>query len=414
MARFSPARSILGDLAPEVRARRELALSLVEAALDAVDPERATRDALAALGDRGPFTVFAFGKAAVPMARAALERVEIRGGVLVAPPPATGGLALDGLACFVGGHPDPAPDAARTAEAFLAAADRLGADDAALALVSGGGSALLELPRPPFTLDALSRLARVLRERGADIAELNAVRRRVSLVKGGGLARRIAPARITNLVLSDVPGAPPELVASGPTASPPPGAPSAEAVLARYGIEVALPPLDEAPLPPITTRVIADQGIARAALVAAARARGTPLVDRDGYFDGSAAALGRRLAREAREARGAGWVGGGETTVEVRGRGRGGRNQEIVVGALAEGWPGGLLLALGTDGIDGASDAAGGLLDEAVVAAVRARGLDPERALADNDSYTLLDAVGATLVSGPTGTNVADLVLYLP
>lgn len=399
---------LLGEELPAaVRARRRTALDLAEAALGAVDPERAVRAELERRRRAGPFTLFAFGKAAVAMTRGAVGTVALAGGVVVAPAPAR----FDGLTAFVGSHPDPAPDAAETGRAFLAAADALGPADAALCLVSGGGSSLLERPRAPFTLEALSRLARALRERGADIAELNAVRRRVSEIKGGGLARRIAPAPILNLVVSDVPGWPPEVVASGPTCAPPADAPSAESVLARYGLERPLPPPLEGALPRIETVVVADSSTARRAVVEAAGARGLEIGDRDGFFAGPAHALGRALARERASVA---WVWGGETTVRVRGGGRGGRNQEVALGALAAGWTGGLLLVLGTDGVDGASPAAGALVDEAVVAAVRERGLDPERALADNDSFALLDRVGATLSTGPTGTNVADLAIYLP
>ncbi len=404
-ARIARDRLLDGAPSASARARRALALDLGEAALDGIDPERTTRDALARIAPPPGLTVFAFGKAAAAMMRGA--RPWVSGGVLVAPAPA----AFDGVRCFVGGHPDPAPDAEVTGRAFLAAADALGVGDRALALVSGGGSSLLEVPRPPMTLAALSALAKGLRERGASIEELNAVRRRASEIKGGGLARRVAPASILNLVLSDVPGAPPEVVASGPTCAPPADAPSAESVLARYGLDAALAEPATGPLPPIETVVVADQGTARRAVVDAARARGLALRDREGFFDGPADALGRRLAgAPAADA----WVWGGETTVTVRGAGRGGRSQEVILGALAAGWSSGLLLALGTDGVDGASPAAGALVDEAVVRAVERAGLDVDAALADNDSHALLDAVGATLVTGPTGTNVADLLIYLP
>lgn len=319
--------------------------------------------------------------------------------------------SIDGVHGLRGAHPDPAADAVSTGQAIVAAADALGPDDLALCLVSGGGSSMLELPREGITLEALRDLTRTLRERGADIGQLNAVRRRCSAVKGGGLARRIAPAPILNVVLSDVPGHPPEVVASGPTCAPPLDAPSAEAVLAELGVRFALPEPLVGPLPAIETLVAADGSVARRAVVEHAARLGLSVADRAGVYDGDASTLGRALADDPSAEP---WVWGGETTVTVRGAGRGGRNQELVLGALAQGWPGGLLMAFGTDGVDGASAAAGALLDEEVAREARERGLDPEAALADNDSATFFERAGGSLRCGPTGTNVADLLIYLP
>ncbi len=408
--RFDRARILGEDLPATVRSRRALAFDLVEAALDAVEPGRCTRAALARAGATGPHTVFAFGKASVAMARAAAEVLDVVDGALVALEPAT----VPGLVTYLASHPDPAPDALRTGGALRSLADGLGDSDAALCLVSGGGSSMLELPREGVSLRAMSRLIQTLRERGADIAELNAVRRACSQIKGGGLARCCAPASVLSVILSDVPGHPPWTVASGPSCPPPDGAPSAPEVLARYQLTFDLP----APEPPPDfgdraprSVVAADVGTARAALIRAAAARGWVVIDRAGVFCGDAASLGRELATHRL---GAPWVWGGETTVAVRGAGEGGRNQEVVLGALASGWQTGLLLAVGTDGVDGRSPAAGALLDEAVVQRVERLGLDPEAALNDNDSYTLFERVGASLRCGPTGTNVADLCLYLP
>jgi len=404
-ARFDRARLLDRSLPDAIRARRSLALDLVEAALAAVDPEPATRRALEAIGLDRPVTAFAFGKASVAMARAAAAAAPIRAGALIALEPDA---RVPGFAVVRGRHPDPAADAAKTGAAILAAAEALGADDVALFLVSGGGSSMLELPREGVTVDSLSALIRRLRGAGADIAELNAVRRACSRLKGGGLARACAPARVVNVVISDVPGHPVEVVASGPSCAPPLDAPDPEAVLARYRLDFGLPATaEEGPLPRIETVVAADHRTARRALIAEAAARGLAVRDREGTFEGEASALGRRLAGVDHA-----WVWGGETTVTVHGGGRGGRNQELALGALVGGWSSGLLVAVGTDGVDGASDAAGALLDEAVVDA--ARGLDPAGALADNDSGTFFERVGAALRSGPTGTNVADLLLYLP
>ncbi len=235
---------------------------------------------------------------------------------------------------------------------------------------------MLELPRRGFDLHAVQRRTRELMDEGADITRLNRERTAMSRLKGGGLARAIAPARIVNLVISDVPGHGPELVASGPTV-----------------------------LPGAITRVVADN---RTACEAAARAIGVECSS--DLLCGPAREAGRRLVAGPC---GGPRVVGGETTVEVLGPGRGGRCQELVLGA-AEGLRSGLLLAVGTDGIDGRSEAAGALLDEAVLLRASELGLDPRAFLARSDSARFFEQAGGALISGPTGTNVADLCLYLP
>ena len=404
------------------RARRAFALDLAEAALEAVEPARATHRALDRLRGRGDAprlervglegaTLFAFGKAAIPMARAALQTASIAGGLVIALEP----VALPPLEVRRGGHPVPAADAIATGERALAIAERLGAGDVALCLVSGGGSAMLELPGEGVTLDDIARLTRLAMERGADIAQLNAVRRALSRLKGGGLAAAIAPASIVNVILSDVPGHPLHVVASGPTL-PPPAHPRAQDVLRALGLEGELPravrdSLDRAPAlgwPRIVTELAADNGVARDAVVGAARP-GVHLSAREGTFAGEARALGARIAAEPDRD----WVWGGETTVTLRGAGRGGRNQEVALAALVAGFEHGLLLTLATDGVDGASANAGAIVDAAALAAARARGLDPAAFLADNDSASFFDAIGAAIRTGPTSTNVADICIAL-
>lgn len=407
MASFERARLLGSDLPEPVRARRALALDLLEAALEAIEPERGTLAAIHRLSLPETVTAFAFGKASVAMARAARGAVRVQGGILIA----LGPERVGGLTTYVGAHPDPAAGAEIAGRAVRDRALSLGAGDVALCLVSGGGSSMLELPREGITLASLVACIRDLRERGAEIGEINAVRRACSQLKGGGLARLCAPASVSNVILSDVPGHPVEVVASGPSCAPPREAPDPAEVLAKYGLGFDLPRADPGPLPEIRTEVAGSNATACRALVGRAGQRGLRIDERAGTFGGDAASLGRAIATERHDD---GWIWGGETTVAVRGRGRGGRNQELALGALAAGWGSGLLVATSTDGVDGASDAAGALVDEAVVAAARRRGLDPERFLRDNDSFHFFDALGANLVSGPTGTNVADLCLYLP
>ncbi|MEB2311931.1 MAG: DUF4147 domain-containing protein [Sorangiineae bacterium] len=374
--------------------RRAVALELIDAALAAIEPRRVTILALERARRAGArldgCTVFAFGKAARGMAEGALAACEVRGGLVVSYDDRG---ALGPLALRRGGHPLPLPDAAEVGREVLALAERLGPDEVALCLVSGGGSTMLELPREGVTLDEIARVTARLGRAGAPIEELNHARSALSRLKAGGLARALAPARIVNVVISDVPGAGPELVASGPTFAP----------------ELAAT---------TTTLVAADNLTARRALVEAARARGLVLEDTPSYFRGESreaapAWLGACRAR-ADHAERDGFVWGGETTVTVRGAGRGGRCQEAALGVLARGYAeAGLFVALGTDGVDGSSAAAGALVDRAVGERVRACGLEPRAALDESDSDAFFRAARSRVVTGRTGTNVADLWLYL-
>lgn len=362
------------DLSPRLRVRRRTALDAVDRALAAVDAETATAATLDRLGDLRDCTVLAFGKAAVPMARAALAAGVVKRGIVLGLGPSPP--SLGPLRYLRAGHPVPVPDAAEHGREVLALARSLTADDVALCLVSGGGSAMLELPREGLTISDIVRQTEHLLRSGAHIAELNAARAPMSQLKGGRLADAMAPARVINLVLSDVGGHGPEVVASGPTVN-------ASA----------------------TTVLVAEN---RTAVVAVARA-GLELVP--GLIHGPARSAGAGFYAGGR---GGARVAGGEAVVEVRGDGRGGRNQEFALGAAAAGWAGGLVLSFGTDGIDGTSDAAGALVDDAVVARARALGFDLDDVLARNDTHGFFEAAGGQIITGPTGTNVADVALFLP
>lgn len=382
-----------------------------------MDARAATRRALERLRAEGalpggdtPWVVFALGKAAAGMLAGAAEVVPIERGVAYAPAPFE---APPGVEVFVGGHPVPCPEAADQGRAALRLASSLGLGEWALALISGGGSALFEVPVPGVRVEALGEASRRLMEAGFDIHALNAFRAGLSQVKAGRLAAAIAPATLLSLVLDDVPGGDPREVASGPTAPR-----SVRVPAAVWEVVPELRARWEAPPegPGGRLEVVADDEAAARAVVEAARAWGLR-VGRAGRLFGEAREVGLRFYAEARARCAAegldGLVATGETTVRVEGpAGRGGRNQELVL-AAAPGFEGGLLGALGTDGVDGASTAAGALLDAEILAAARGLGRDPAAHLARHDSEAFFEGTPGRIETGPTGTNVADLTLYL-
>jgi glycerate 2-kinase len=323
----------------------------------------------------------------------------------------------------------PVPDAAglEAAGRMLGLVAGLGPDDLVVALMSGGGSAVLSRPAPPVTLDEFRALTSALLKSGANIVEMNAVRKHLSTIAGGRLAAAAAPARVLTLAISDVPGDDPSTIGSGPTVPDPTTLADARAVLAKYGIVPGAAiaarlddPAAETPktLPGAAYRLIAAPIQSLDAAAAAARAAGYAVHSLGPDLEGESrivAALHAGLARDIRA--GAGPVkapcvllSGGETTVTVRGTGRGGRNAEFAL-ALAvalDGLPGVWALAGDTDGIDGTEDNAGALVTPDTLARAADAGLDAADRLADNDGYGFFAALGDLVTTGPTHTNVND------
>jgi len=425
VSRFQNRDALLDPALDEAtRRRRALTLDLFDAALHAVDPVICTRRALTELQRtgalNGPVTLFGFGKAVRGMLDAALLEVEVKRGIAIGFE--TGRIGTVDLLC--GNHPVPSDDAPEHGQAILDLARSLTAHDTALVLVSGGGSALLEAPLAGLTLADLQATTRVLLGCGASIGELNAVRSALSAVKGGKLARAMARARVINVVLSDVIGSPLPSIASGPTVDPDPTLPSALDVVRRYALHDSLPERvnralaahvqEERSGSQIISLIAADNLTAQNAMLAAARARGFYAVRREAYLEGEARTLGPKLMTEASVCGAEIYVAGGETTVTLgTTTGTGGRNQELVLGAAANA-ASGVIASLGTDGIDGASTAAGALLDHALRARIKAMGLDVGAALENHDSGSLLATAGGSLLTGKTGTNVADVCLVIP
>lgn len=417
------------------------------AALAAVDPAVAVGREVAAVRERyrsGGFTrlvVVGFGKAAPAMGRAIEEQLgELVSGGLLITRYGHGGRPLSRLVCVEAGHP--LPDAAgvaatRRLQALVAGA---AAGTLLVTLISGGGSALLVAPAAGLSLaDKLQTTALLLRA-GAAIDELNAVRKHLSLVKGGQLAALARPAALSALILSDVIGDRLDVIASGPTAPDPTTYHDALAVLDRYRLTGQIPVavsahlaagaagrLPETPKPgdplffAVSNRIIGSNRLALAAARRRAEQLGYRPVIVSDALAGEAVTAGRWLAEQARFFRlgnpGAKLclLAGGETTVTVTGAGRGGRNMELALAFAREiaGRSGISLLSAGTDGSDGPTDAAGAMADGSTVGRATALGLDPAACLADNDSYGFFARTGGLFITGPTGTNVMDLQIVL-
>jgi hydroxypyruvate reductase len=411
---------------------KDLLLSLFQAALASADPARVVPSHLPE-PPKGRTIVIGAGKAAASMAQA-VERHW-------AGPPER----LEGLVVTRYGHAvpcqrievveaaHPVPDAAGRdgARRMLDLVQGLTPDDLVLCLISGGGSALLSLPAPGLSLEDKQAVNRALLSCGADIGQMNCVRKHLSAIKGGRLAAAAAPARVVSLLISDVPGDDPATIASGPTVADPTSFADAREILARYGIEP--PPAaskhleaaqDETPKPgdprlsKAEATLISSPQEALEAAAAAARAAGvTPIILGDA-IEGEAREVAKVMAGIARQVSHHGQpaaapcvlLSGGETTVTLRGKGRGGRNLEflLALGVALNGAPGIHALACDTDGIDGTEDNAGAVLGPESLARARALGRDAKTMLADNDGYGYFAALSDLVVTGPTLTNVND------
>jgi hydroxypyruvate reductase len=361
----------------------------------------------------------------------------LQGGVVIAPQAVEVAPPLEGITAE---HPQPGPGSEAAGRRALDVASSTPRDSEVLVLISGGASSLMCLPDPDISLDDKRAATGVLLRSGADIHALNTVRKHLSRIKGGRLAVA-SSARVRALVLSDVVGDDLSFIASGPTVADPSTYADALAVVDRFGGRDAYPrPVvahleagaagrrPESPKPGdpalarTETRVIGGRHEAMQGAAAEARLRGYAVIVVDDPIVGEARRAGVELVRSAR-ARAASTSGrpicvvaSGETTVQVRGHGRGGRNQELAIAAataLAGDRPAAMASA-GTDGIDGPTDAAGALVDHTTLTRAAAAGLAPAEAVLDaNDAYPWLDAIGDLIRLGPTGTNVGDLQVFL-
>ena len=400
-------------------AARRLLVDCFLAGVAAVDPEDAVARAVEPMDGR--VVVLALGKAAPAMARGAargLERAHLEGIVVSNHEDSV----PRGMDLVVSSHPIPDERSIDAGNKLLALAETLEEGDVAIALISGGGSALADVPVPGVTLDDIAAVNATLLRSGADITATNIVRRRLSMLKGGGLAAAAHPGRVLTLAVSDVVGDDPGTIASGPTVPTDDQPDAAIRVIEELGVADDLPAgvrsaLTRAPqaarlVEPGDFQVVAGGATAAHAAANAAAQAGVPARVVDTQLVGEAApAAGDALARSE-------WgmsVFAGETTVDVVGGGSGGRNHEAALTAATliarrnDVW----FLAAGTDGIDGTTDAAGAVVDGETVARGLKAGLDPDLALECNDSGGFFSSLGEQIITGPTGTNVGDLWLVL-
>lgn len=410
---------------------RALFIRLFDAAVAAADPARGLAEYLPR-PPKGRCVVVGAGKAAAQMAAAfeSLWSGPLEGVVVTRH---GAGVPCRFIEVLEAAHPVPDEAGQVAAKRLLAAVSGLSADDLVVALISGGGSALL--PAPPAGMDLGDEIAvnEALLASGAPIGAMNAVRKQLSLIKGGRLALAAAPARVISFVVSDVPGDDPAQVASGPTVADTKTRADASAIIAAYGIDLPAaarahlantaedaPRPDDPRLARNRTHVIASAAQSLEAAAAQAEAEGITAHILSDAIEGEArdvalvhAAIAREVATRNRPfAKPALILSGGETTVTLAGKGgRGGRNTEFLLGfaRAIEGMAGIHAFAADTDGIDGSEDNAGAFAHGSTCARLRAAGIDPLAALHDHDAYTAFAAIGDLFTPGPTGTNVNDL-----
>lgn len=403
---------------------RQHANSIIAASIKAVQPDAAVSRALAGHHFPGRILLVAAGKAAWQMAQAAYECLGecIEGGVVITKYGHTMG-PISNFVCCEAGHPVPDENSfAATQKALDLVAD-LQPEDTVLFLLSGGGSALFE--KPLVSGEVLQDITGQLLARGADIVEINTIRKRLSAVKGGRLALACAPAQVFSIVLSDILGDPLDMIASGPAVPDSSTCEQAVAIAEKYRLRLT----DEArelltretpkQIHNVTTQITGSVRELCAAAANACRALGYEPVVLTDQLCCQAREAGSFLASVAKTHAGSGkkmaFIAGGETVVQLSGCGKGGRNQELALSAAVgiAGIPGTAVFSVGSDGTDGPTDAAGGYVDYETYGQLKAQGIDIYQILQNNDAYHALQKVNGLIITGPTGTNVNDVAVAL-
>lgn len=432
---------------------RRAALQAVERSLRAADPSRLVKNALRLEGGvlkvrglhrvelgRRRIIVVGGGKASALMA-AGVEDVlgaRIDDGLVIVPEYQRPFPSLERVKLAKSTHPLPSPKGVRAVKNMLEVLDTAGKGDLVVALISGGGSALMTSPLDGVSIAEMQATTHLLLRAGAEIRELNCVRKHLSKIAGGRLAERAGDADLISLIISDVVGDDLSSIASGPTVPDPTTFSDARRALKSRGVWSKIPlqvrrkidsgiegSIRETPKPGdeifrrVSNILIGSNEIARSAVKTSLRKAGYWVCSNPGSVTGEARLAGRRLAREAvaKKHRSDRWglVWGGETTVTVHGDGLGGRNQELALAAAIalEGSRGITLVSFGTDGVDGPTSAAGAIADSTTAQRAKAAGIDPRRHLLANDSFSFFKALGDLVVTGPTGTNVNDVMFAI-
>lgn len=397
---------------------------IIRSAIRAVQPDQAVNRALEGMAFPGKIYLAAVGKAAWQMARAASETLKgaITRGVVCTKYGHVMG-ALPAIDCYEGGHPVPDENSVKATQAVLDMTSGLTEKDTVLFLLSGGGSALFEKPLLPFA--ELQDITGQLLASGADIVEINTLRKRLSAVKGGRFAQFCAPAHVEAIVLSDVIGDPLDMIASGPAYPDSSTCAQALQIAEKYQLrlsETARALLhQETPktLCNVTTRITGSvRELCRAAANACTELGYAPVLLTD-CLACQAREAGSMMASIARthaaDGRKLAFIAGGETVVKVTGGGKGGRNQELAL-AAAPGIAGlerAALFSVGSDGTDGPTDAAGGYVDGDTARTLAGHGVRIDQVLENNDAYHALRTAGGLVITGPTGTNVNDVAVLL-
>ncbi|RLG78102.1 MAG: glycerate kinase [Thermoprotei archaeon] len=427
-------------------------LEALQVGLAAADPQKVVEKVLQRRDSRLSITgdeielrrlhVVGFGKASVGMVKGVINVVgdAVQGGVAISP-------FYEGrigpVEIVKGDHPVPGENTLKSSRRLLQYLEEaVEPDDVVLVLISGGGSALFELPEDDIELSEIAQISKDLMRAGADIVELNTVRKHLSAVKGGKLLRKIRAKKVYSLIISDVVGDRLDTIASGPTAPDATTFKQAVEVLRKYGLWKKIParirewlergvkgevpetvkPGDEV-LKKVRNIIVASNAISLEAMAQYLEAKGYRAVILTPYLEGEAREVGKVLAAIAKSiadrgylaSRPAALLAGGETTVTVKGNGVGGRNQELCLSiALGiHGYRNIVFGCMGSDGVDGVSPAAGALVDGSTVEKALEKGLDPLKYLENNDSYTFFSKVGLAIMTGYTGTNVNDFVVGL-
>lgn len=413
---------------------------ILASAIQAVEPAEAVRRFVQRRGNRlivadraydleeiERIFILGFGKATQAMSRPVIELLADRTprGLLI--PKQAFASPLAGIEIQVGGHPVPNSNSLAAGQKAIELVRQLDKNDLLICLISGGGSALVTAPQPGLTLENLQALTRQLLSCGARIDEINCLRRHLDQVKGGGLAQQAFPARVVSLILSDVVGNPLAAIASGPTAPDPSSRVDALGVLEKYGltdlapaaIRQALENIPETPKPgdklfgKVQNVLVGSNYLAAQAALEQARTEGFYTKFLGDAWQGEARDVAKIYCEQLKTSteRPLCIVVGGETTVTIRGKGLGGRNQELALAAAQElaGQENVLLVTLATDGEDGPTDAAGAVVSGETKQRAQAKGLDAHTYLDENNAYRFFEALDDLLKPGPSGTNVNDL-----